>query len=461
MNPTEIVSFLEAPEALLENLLPGYSFFARTEVSFVSPWDKDDQKTEQQKELSEEEVVQFEKDEREFWIKIREMKMIQPIRYTPAPPGIHFFQYRGTLFGFCRQPYKEAGSPWTDHREKLYLYAWSQHALRKLLQEIQGANIETNNNRVRISQGLKDGPARQWMSLPSKMPRPLSTIIIDPLIKNALVDDLTDFLHPRTRSWYQKRGIPYRRGYLFHGPPGTGKSSLCLAIASLIGLEICTVSLNSKNVDGDSLTRLFLSLPEKCLVLFEDMDQAGIENRNISESLSQVEDASGDDRSHECPDSSDRSQGGLSLSEILNIIDGVSAQEGRILIMTTNDPGSLDKALQRPGRVDRVFPFHFATRRDIKEQFLTFFVKPSDHLYIVDAHDMRICCSLEPASSSWSLKDIVQLSEKFAAKVKPNTYTAAMLQNYLLHFRNDPVSAERNVTDWMTYMDEGEIFMVA
>ncbi|RAL14197.1 BCS1 and AAA domain-containing protein [Aspergillus homomorphus CBS 101889] len=459
MNPTETVSFLEAPEALLESLLPGYSFFARlvkiylhanasifllasaallvacmyffpvlwtrpyhfllpfassvqirynddiyknvmcwvsqlpelsttqdsiagTEISFVSPWDKNDQKTEQQTELSEEEIVQFEKDEREFWIKIRELKTIQPIHYTPAPPGIHFFRYRGTLFGFCRQPYKEAGSPWTDHREKLY--------------------IKTNNNRVRISQGLKDGPARQWMNLPSKMPRPLSTIIIDPLIKNALVDELTDFLHPRTRSWYQKRGIPYRRGYLFQGPPGTGKSSLCLAIASLIGLEI----------------RLFLSLPEKCLVLFEDVDQAGIENRNISESLSQVEDASDNDRSHEFPDSSDCSQGGLSLSEILNIIDGVSAQEGRILIMTTNDPGSLDKALQRPGRVDRVFPFHFATPRDIKEIFLTFFVRPSDHHYIVDPHDMRICCSLEPASSSWSLNDIVQLSESFASALQ-------------------------------------------
>ncbi|PYH75311.1 hypothetical protein BO82DRAFT_43380, partial [Aspergillus uvarum CBS 121591] len=203
---------------------------AGTKNNFVSPWEKDEPKTGWQ-ELSKEELQQFDDDPRDFWVKIRQLKRYLPIRYTPAPAGFHFFFHRGYLLGFRRQPYKDAGSPWTDHREKLYLYAWRQSVLRDLLDEIQGIAEKRNDDLIRVNQALKDGMVPQWAGLPSKRPRPLSTVIVEPDIKRAIIADLTDFLQPRTRSWYHERGIPYRRGYLFQGPPGTGKSSLCLAIA--------------------------------------------------------------------------------------------------------------------------------------------------------------------------------------------------------------------------------------
>ncbi|GKZ31333.1 hypothetical protein AbraIFM66950_011817 [Aspergillus brasiliensis] len=87
-------------------------------------------------------------------------------------------------------------------------------------------------------------------------------------------------------------------------------------------------------------------------------------------------------------------------------MDGVSAQEGRILIMTTKEPENIDEALQRPGRVDRIFPFRLANE--------TF----SNQSFIVDPQTLNVNCALESASPEWSLDDIIHLSESFAAKVE-------------------------------------------
>ena len=61
---------------------------------------------------------------------------------------------------------------------------------------------------------------------------------------------------------------------------------------------------------------------------------------------------------------------GISLSGLLNAIDGVASHEGRVLIMTTNHPEKLDAALVRPGRVDRKVGFRLAMREEVRELFV-------------------------------------------------------------------------------------------
>ena len=75
---------------------------------------------------------------------------------------------------------------------------------------------------------------------------------------------------------YSNRGIPYRRGYLFHGGPGVGKTSLSFALAGLFGLEIYCLSLSEITLTEEDLIMLFTALPQRCIVLLEDIDCAGV-----------------------------------------------------------------------------------------------------------------------------------------------------------------------------------------
>ena len=81
--------------------------------------------------------------------------------------------------------------------------------------------------------------------------RPLATVHFDEITKNELVSDIQNYLDPVTRQFYIARGIPYRRGYLLHGSPGTGKTSLSLALAGFFGLELYLCHLPSVREDNE------------------------------------------------------------------------------------------------------------------------------------------------------------------------------------------------------------------
>jgi ATP-dependent Zn protease len=69
-------------------------------------------------------------------------------------------------------------------------------------------------------------------------------------------------------------GIPYRRGYLLHGPPGSGKSSFIQALAGSLGYDICLLNLSERGLADDKLNHLLTNAPERSFVLIEDVDAA-------------------------------------------------------------------------------------------------------------------------------------------------------------------------------------------
>ncbi|KAE8378207.1 P-loop containing nucleoside triphosphate hydrolase protein [Aspergillus bertholletiae] len=290
----------------------------------------------------------------------------------------------------------------------------------------------------------------------ARSPRPLSTVILDQEQKDAFVDDIKEYLHPRTRRWYSNRGIPYRRGYLLHGPPGTGKTSLCFAVAGLMGLPLYLLNLSSKSFGEDDLMSLFQELPRRCIVLLEDVDCAGITQKRISE-------GNGDDSTAKpAVDGKegdvledidvDSSKPGVSLSGLLNVIDGVAASEGRILVMTTNHPEKLDAALLRPGRVDMSIQFGYAEPADIKELFSA--------IYSTLEGDVRSSRAKSPPGKKlrtasevpwhrFSREQIQNLAEEFLALVPGGQCTAAEIQGYLLNHKRDPEAAIKGAEEWV------------
>ena len=144
------------------------------------------------------------------------------------------------------------------------------------------------------------------------------------------------------QQWYADRGIPFRRGYLLHGVPGSGKSSLIHAIAGELMLDIYVVSLSSSWISDSTLTTLMGRVPARCIVLLEDLDAAftrstsrdstsngSPETNSTAPAEEPAEPPSRHSRRHKTEHLSDVNT--LSLSGLLNALDGVAASEGRIL----------------------------------------------------------------------------------------------------------------------------------
>ncbi|KAB8256778.1 P-loop containing nucleoside triphosphate hydrolase protein [Aspergillus pseudonomiae] len=406
---------------------------AGTRSSLSTPWDGEDGKADDEKDVPKD-IQSFSQNPREFWFKRKCRHHLGTLRYTPSQDKIHFFTYKGSWVALYRQPYKETGSPWFANMERLHFYAvpWKRHVLDDLMNEIHKTPVNGDPKQVAVYEGFKVGSSSQWMQVASKQPRFFSTVVLDQDKKRHIVEDLKEFLDPRTKSWYQSRGFPYRRGYLIHGPPGTGKSSLSLALASFSYLDIYALSLSAVGLDETILATLFRDLPKHCIILLEDIDEAGIKKRSGDSPPSRKPDHNGVDR---IP----WSGGSVTLSAVLNAIDGVAAQEDRILIMTTNHPEQLDPALLRPGRVDtkvNMGPVHWEEARQI---FLMVYLQPTDTLF------MEIAPLTVPANPDWKLEDIDNLSTAFASEIPSGRFTAAELQRYLLQYKHDPSAAVRNV----------------
>ncbi len=93
----------------------------------------------------------------------------------------------------------------------------------------------------------------------AKETRELSSVVLGKGKKEAIVSDVKRFME-RDR-WYAERGIPYRRGYLLHGAPGSGKSSFITALAGHLDFNICLLNLSERGLTDDKLNHLLSNAP--------------------------------------------------------------------------------------------------------------------------------------------------------------------------------------------------------
>jgi chaperone BCS1 len=248
-----------------------------------------------------------------------------------------------------------------------------------------------------------------------------------------------------------------------YGAPGTGKTSIITSLAAELGLDIFTVSLSRSNLDDNVLQQLIMDLPEKCIALMEDIDAAF--HHSINRETEKSEKTTTGDKKEEGSK--------ITLSGLLNALDGVGAQEGRLLFATTNRYEALDPALRRPGRMDVHVEFKLASQYQAGEFFKLFYHPEKaaskqleavadggesnrDSGYftplkekLVDIELPRGEKLLPSDEKEPDTTELVHLSEKFRDNIPTREISMAAIQGYLMMHKGRPRDAVEGVEAWV------------
>lgn len=174
--------------------------------------------------------------------------------------------------------------------------------------------------------------------------RKLDTVILRDGMRSAIIADLERFFADEEA--YAKLGLPWHRGYLLHGPGGTGKTSIARGLADYFGMDVYYLPLSDMESDTN-LMGLVSAIKPRSMLLLEDIDTAHVAT----------------DREEADTEYS------ASMSGLLNSLDGVSTPHGLVTVMTTNHLDRLDETLIRPGRADLKLEISYVDREQINRLF--------------------------------------------------------------------------------------------
>lgn len=251
-----------------------------------------------------------------------------------------------------------------------------------------------------------------WEELFTRQSRTLESIYLPKEDKDKVIKDLNWFLDSETRDRYDRLGRNYKRVLLFEGVPGSGKTSFALAIAGKYGYDLATLSFTDKVTDG-TFTRLVRQLPEKTILLLEDIDCLFHNRKN-----------------------EDTQKNFVTFSGILNTLDGIATPQEFICIITTNYKNMLDDALLRPGRIDSITTFDYIKKEQLKSLYKT---------YMEEAYTSDLFKEFYRAYSDLNIKCTVSLIQEFMFMYLDNPKGALENINYIKELNEKSTKKEAEV----------------
>jgi len=352
-----------------------------------------------------------------FFNSVEDLKT-PTIYYFPGY-GTHFLNYKGYIIWITRgkvsplPPVSLYGNGGTSSRlffslekETLILSCFSLFRTKILEDLIDHCKKEfykdDKTKSYILTNDLSD--MRSWNKSLVKKHRSLESVILPQDQKKTILNDIQSFM--KSGDFYKKLEIPYRRGYLLFGIPGTGKTSLILAIAGYLKLSVCRLNLNVSGLDDNSLWNLLQRAPIHSIIVLEDIESCLLNNSSGEELIT-------------TRDGYLKKNGKVTLSGLLNAIDGIGSNEGQLIFMTTNHVKSLPKSLIRDGRIDMKIEFKYATKYQIEHLFLRIY--PEN-------------------------KEIATL---LIEKIPDGKLTCAQLQGFYLKYREDPTKIVDHVEEYL------------
>ncbi len=318
------------------------------------------------------------------------------VALIPAP-GQHWFCHGGRPF--CVDFYRtEETTGVRPRRRELFAFRTigrKQTFVNRFVAEI----VECHRRNIEVSSWLyryDDG----WTRVEGYVPRLLSSVVLKGGEKEDLIDDIETFRKSRQR--YRSLGVPYHRGYLLYGPPGTGKSSLVSGVAEKFGMSIYAMNLTQFN--DRTLMTAMSDIGRNSMILFEDMDC--MKTGKVRATPEDGSDENAIVKKREKEDPAERF--GVTLSGLLNVLDGFNAPDSVLFFMTSNQVEALDPALLRPGRIDYRLYLGKATEQQKMELYRRFFPRASmlDAQWFADSHpEAETMAEVQGLLLSWGEAD--------------------------------------------------------
>ena len=299
----------------------------------------------------------------------------KPLLYFVPAPGNHLFFYKKRVIWIHRNREKmqggNGGFPVMFEQYTITMLGRNKNILKQMMMDARDYNYKLEQDKVKIYVNND----WDWYKVECQTPRKLNTVILKNKLQYEVLDDIKEFF--KKENWYNKMGIPYRRGYLLHGCPGTGKTSLVKALAGELDIPIYILNI-SKDMKQDQFQRLISDVPPKSIIVIEDVDCLFTKKGKMDKKYN------------------------ITFKTILNAIDGIISPYGTLLFLTTNHKLKLDNALIRPGRIDRQYKIDKMDKEQAEDFFKLFYPDNPKH------------------------------AKRFADKIENNKYTPAQMQKYFI-----------------------------
>lgn len=315
--------------------------------------------------------------------ELNETRLIQPVYVlNPWIDNIYKIKYENEIIEISIKPIKSNDT---------ILYKSADNPT--IFEPICVINLENNNDKV-IEKFLKNShdyllstmkfkptddvilwiwTEDYWRRVPNSIvKRNMSTIYLPEKEKQRVISDLERFLSPTIKEQYRMFGRPYHRTYCFHGLAGTGKTSFIHALASTYNKNIAILPFDPKLTDS-SIIDLISRIPENSFLVLEDFDLLFDESNKLN----------------------------ISLSALLNCLDGLPSKSEQIVFLTTNNYIKLNPIICRPGRIDVIVEFKEIAKQQLFSMLNKFFPLQKDKY------------------------------EEFYIRIKDKNVTTCMVQHYL------------------------------